>query len=81
MVQLMAAGACACSAAIASAAGAWMVSGQVPRMAGESSSMPGRRMLPHSGGGDLDRALAGARVVALDVAAGTDGSGQRGPVS
>jgi hypothetical protein len=30
---------------------AWMASGQVPRMAGGSGSMSGRRMLPHSGSG------------------------------
>ena len=46
-------------------------------MAGESGSMPGRRMLPHSGGGDLDRALAAARVIVPDAVAGADGSGQR----
>ena len=81
MVQLIAAGACACPAAIASAAGAWMVSGQVPRMAGESSSMSGRRMPPHQGGGILIAAPAGARVVVPDVVVGTDDSGQRAPVS
>jgi hypothetical protein len=81
MVQPMAAGACACSAAIASAAGAWMVfrSGSVHGRRERLDA--GRRMLPHSGGGDLDRALAGARVVVPDVVAGADDSGQRGSVS
>jgi len=66
MVQLMAGGACACSAAIASAAGAWMVSGQVPRMAGERLDV-GMADAAAFGRRDLDRAPAGARVVAPDV--------------
>ena len=50
---------------------------QVPCMVGESGSMSGRRMLPHSDSGILIAAPAGARVVVPDVVAGADGSGQR----
>jgi hypothetical protein len=60
---------------------ALMVLGQVPCMAGESGSISGRRMLPHSGSGILIAASAGARVVVPDVVAVTDDSGQREPVS
>ena len=57
MVQLMAAGACACGDCVRSRG----LDGFRPGTAhgGETGSMPGRRMPPHSGGGDLDRGAGG----------------------
>ena len=57
------------------------VFGQVSYIAGESGSMSGRRMLPHSGGRDLDRGAGRCAGRFPDLVDGADCSGQRGPVS